>query len=92
MCKTKNRILLQTNDLVGSVHDQILDDNKLDLADAYDDACVWIAELHMEVERLKGKVSSGFIRTDTTEITKARRETFRAIDGGDAWIQTGRIA
>ena len=54
--------LVQTNELVGEIHDRILDDNNLDLANSYNDACVWIAELYIQIERLEKVTSAGFLR------------------------------
>lgn len=58
----KNQALLHQNELVGEIHDVILDNNNLDLALAYNDACVWIAELHLEIEKIQKTASSGFLR------------------------------
>lgn len=54
--------ILQTDELVGAIHDRLLDDAKLDLANAFDDACVEIAELYREIERLERSISFGFSR------------------------------
>lgn len=92
MCKTKNAILFQTNDLVSGIHDKILDDNKMNLADAYMDAVVWVAELQLQLNKLNNSVSSGYIRTDTSKIKKTIKQPFIAVDGGDSWLRTGKIA
>lgn len=92
MCKTKNQMLLQTNEFVGAIHDQLLDENKLHLADAFNDACVWIAELQLQVNKLEKCTSSGYVRTDTSKIHKMMKSPFIAVDNGDAWLRTGKIA
>lgn len=92
MCKTKNKILFQNNDFVSGIHDKILDDNKMDLADAYMDSVVWIAELMLQVEKLQNSVSSGYVRTDTTKIQRKMKAPIVPVDGGDAWLRTGKSA
>lgn len=92
MCRTKNQMLLQTNELVGSIHDQILDENNLHLADSFNDACVWIAELTLQLKRLENSVSSGYVRTDTSKIQRQSKKPFSPVDGGDAWLRTGKSA
>ena len=59
---TKNRQIIQENDLASDIHDRLLDDNNLDLAAAFDEAVVWIAELYLEVEKINNHASSGFLR------------------------------
>ena len=92
MCKKTNQILFQTNDYVSGLHDSLLDANKMNLADAFMDSVVWIAELQLQINKLKQGVSSGYVRTDTTNIKKEIRQPFTAIDGGDSWLKTGKIA
>lgn len=58
----KNRQIIQENDLASDIHDRILDDNNLNLAAAFDDAVVWIAELYLEIEQIKKTSSSGYLR------------------------------
>lgn len=60
--KQLNQKLLSENELVGEIHDRLLDDNDLSLSDAYNDACVWIAELYLEIEKLQQTASSGYAR------------------------------
>ena len=59
---TNAQHLVQNNELVGEIHDRLLDDNKLDLAEAYNDACAWIAELYTQIECLEKVTSAGFLR------------------------------
>jgi hypothetical protein len=56
-----NEKLLTENELVQSIHDQLLD-NHTTIQNAFEDACVWIAELHLELESLRGATSSGYLR------------------------------
>lgn len=92
MCRTKNKILFQNNDFVSGIHDKILDDNKMDLADAYMDSVIWIAELTLQLEKLQNSVSSGYVRTDTTKIKRTSKQPFVPVDNGDSWLKTGKIA
>ncbi len=87
MCKKTNQQLVISNDLVGSIHDQLLDRNDLSLADAYNDAVCWIAELHLELQAAKKGLSSGFVRTDTTKIVKEPKVTVMPVDNGDEWLK-----
>jgi hypothetical protein len=57
-----NRKIILENNLASDIHDRILDDNNMDLAAAFDDAVVWIAELYLDLESVKKHSSSGFIR------------------------------
>lgn len=54
--------LIMTDELVGEIHDRILDDNNLDLAHAYNQACVELASLYRSLDKLEKSVSHGFIR------------------------------
>lgn len=92
MCKTKNTILYQTNDYVSGLHDSLLDANKMNLADAFMDSVIWIAELQLQIDALKRGVSSGYVRTDTSNIRKEIKQPFLAVDNGDSWLKTGKIA
>jgi len=74
---------------VGGIHDSLLNCNERNLSDAFNDACVWIAELKLELERAEKSISSGFVRTDTTKIKWKSKHTVPAVDAGDAWIKTG---
>jgi len=58
----KNRQIIQENNLASDIHDRILDDNNLNLAAAFDDAVVWIAELYLELEQIKKTSSAGYLR------------------------------
>ena len=53
-----NEKLLTENELVQSIHDQLLD-NHTTIQNAFEDACVWIAELYLELEAIRGDASSG---------------------------------
>lgn len=92
MCKTKNQLLFQTNDFVSGLHDKLLDDNAMNLADAFMDSVVWIAELQLQLNKLQNSVSAGYVRTNTTDRIRAIKPPFSAVDGGDRWLQTGKIA
>jgi hypothetical protein len=87
MCKKENQKLVITNPLVGGIHDELLDRNDLNLADAYNDAVCWVAELHLEIQMLKRGLSSGFVRTDTTKIIKEPKITVMPVDDGDEWLK-----
>jgi hypothetical protein len=87
MCKKTNQKLVSTHPLVGGIHDELLDRNDLNLADAYNDAVCWIAELHLELQAAKKGLSSGFVRTDTTKIIKEPKVTVMPVDNGDEWLK-----
>jgi len=89
MCKITNQKLVQNSNLVGSIYNQILNENKENLQDAYNDACVWIAELKLQVDNMRKGISSGYIRTDTSKITWKSKSVVGPVDSGDDWIQTG---
>jgi hypothetical protein len=57
-----NQTLIMHDEMVGAIHDRLMDDNQLDVAHAFNEACVEIAELYKEIDRLEGRVSSGFVR------------------------------
>ena len=78
--------LHQTNELVGGIHDGLLDSN-LGLAEAFDDACVWIAELHMELQAAKRGISSGYVRTDTRNLVRKPKYVPAPVDDADAWVK-----
>ena len=58
----ENQKLLATDDLVGRIHDSLLDLSDLNLADAFNAACVEIASLYREIERLERTASFGYLR------------------------------
>jgi hypothetical protein len=91
MCKNTNKKLVQNNNLVGGIHDKILIENESNLSDAYNDACVWIAELQLQIDTLKAKVSSGYVRHDTSKIKWKSKSMVPAVDAGDSWIDTGKL-
>lgn len=62
LAANKNQRLLVNDELVGEIHDRILDENNLDLAHAYNQACVEIADLYRIINKLDKSVSSGFVR------------------------------
>ena len=86
MKRKENQRLVETNDFVGGIHDSILDNN-LSLADAYNDACVWIAELVLELRRAERGVSAGYTRTDTTSFKWRPKTIAPPVDDADAWIK-----
>lgn len=57
-----NQSMIVHDELAGQIHDLLLDENQHDLAHAYNQACCEIALLNREIERLQGRVSSGYIR------------------------------
>jgi hypothetical protein len=89
MCKNTNQKLVQNHKLVNSIHDKILIENKSDLSDAYTDACVWIAELQLQIDKMNKIVSSGYVRTDTSKIKWQPKNVVAPVDSADAWIRTG---
>ena len=89
MCKNTNKKLVLNNNLVSGIHDRILIENESNLSDAYNDACVWIAELQLQLDSIKGKVSSGFVRHDTSKLKWNPKRTVAPVDAGDAWVKTG---
>jgi|LakMenE18May11ns_1017448.scaffolds.fasta_scaffold9724371_3 hypothetical protein len=57
-----NQQLVMHDPLVSEIHDRLLDDNKLSLADAYNQACAEIGELYLQLQRLQVSASAGFTR------------------------------
>lgn len=88
MSRKEIQKLHQTNELVGGIHDGLLDTN-LGLAEAFDDACVWIAELHLALQVAQSGVSSGYVRTDTTNFARKPKYIPAPVDNGDAWVKFG---
>jgi hypothetical protein len=86
MARKEIKKLHETNELVGGIHDGLLDTN-LGLAEAYDDACVWIAELYLELEQARKGVSSGYVRTDTRNIVRKPKFIAAPVDDADSWIK-----
>jgi len=86
MSRKEIRKLHETNELVGGIHDALLDKN-LDLSDAYDDAVCWIAELYLQLEATRRGVSSGYVRTDTREIVRKPKYVPAPVDDADAWVR-----
>jgi len=89
MCKNTNQKLVQSHKLVNSIHDKILIENKSDIKDAYNDACVWIAELQLQIENMRKGISSGYLRTDTSPLKWKSKNIVAPVDAGDAWVKTG---
>ncbi len=58
----KNQDSVMHDPLVSEIHDRLLDDNNLDLAHAFNAACVEISELYLEIDRLSKGLSAGFVR------------------------------
>jgi hypothetical protein len=54
--------LVMSDPFVGEIHDRLLDENDLDLAHAFNSACVEISVLIFEIQKLEEAASSGFIR------------------------------
>lgn len=86
MSRKEIRKLHETNDLVGGIHDALLDNN-LGLAEAFDDACVWIAELKLQIEAASRGVSAGYVRTDTRSIVRPTKYIAAPVDDADAWLR-----
>lgn len=82
-----NQRLLETNELVGGIHDALLDNNNLHLADAFNDACVWIAELHLQLCKAEKAVSAGYVRTDTSDFRLPKKVRPDPVDDGDKWVK-----
>lgn len=80
---------LDNDETVGAIHDALLDDNNLSLASAYNDACLWIAELSAQVRLLETQTSSGFCRRDTSQLRMPSKVRIAPVDEGDAWLRTG---
>ncbi len=58
----ENQNLVMKDELVGQIHNRILEDNSMDLAHSYNQSCVEIAELYRALEMLERASSSGFVR------------------------------
>lgn len=80
---------LSSNETVGAIHDTLLDNNHLSLASAYNDACLWIAELSAQIRLLETQTSAGFCRRDTSQLRMPSKVTIAPVDEGDAWLKTG---
>lgn len=63
----ENQKAVISDELVGAIHDRLLDDNKLNVVDAFNQACVEIAELYRALESLEKASSKGFIRVRRTK-------------------------
>jgi hypothetical protein len=50
------------DELVSEIHDNLLDDNNLDIQHAFNQACCEIAGLYIEIEKLERGISAGFVR------------------------------
>ena len=88
MSRKEIQKITQTNELVKGIHDALLDRN-IGMSDAFNDACAWIAELHLQVKKIENSVSLGYIRENTSDIKwKSKLHTI-PVDDGDAWISTG---
>ena len=86
MSRKEVRKLHETNEFVGGIHDALLDTN-LGLAEAFDDAVCWIAELHLQLEAARRGISSGYVRTDTREIVRKPKYVPAPVDDADAWVR-----
>jgi hypothetical protein len=86
MDRKQIRKLHETNELVGGIHDALLDSN-LGLAEAFDDAVVWIAELKLQLDAASRGVSAGYVRTDTREIVRKPKYRPAPVDEGDLWVK-----
>lgn len=87
MTAKENQKLLATNDLVGGIHDALLDGNGCNLADAFNDACVWIAELQLQIRKAEKGISAGFVRTDTSNFKLPAKVQIIPVDDGDRWVK-----
>lgn len=86
MSRRENQRLIETNELVGGIHDALLDSN-ICLADAFNDACAWIAELHLQLQKAEKGVSAGYVRTDTSKFALPRKVQMIPVDDGDRWVK-----
>jgi|688.fasta_scaffold171621_3 hypothetical protein len=57
-----NQQAVMHDELVGQIHDRLVDDNNFDVVHAFNQACVEIAELYRGLEALEKASSSGFVR------------------------------
>jgi len=57
-----NQSYVMQDPLVSEIHDRLLDDNNLDLAHAFNAACVEIASLYVDIDKLSKGLSAGFVR------------------------------
>jgi hypothetical protein len=57
-----NQQAVMHDELVGQIHDRLVDDNNFDVVHALNQACVEIAELYRALEALEKASSSGFVR------------------------------
>ena len=58
----KNQIAVMQDELVGQIHDRIMEQNSSDIAHSYNQSCVEIAELYRALEMLEKASSKGFVR------------------------------
>lgn len=93
MTRNEKRNLICHNWLAGEIHDALFDENNRDLASAYDDAILWIAELHLQVQALQHQTSAGFLRRDTSALTNLHppiKFPPPPVDDG-SWVTTGKV-
>ncbi len=58
----RHQNLVTQDELVSEIHDNLLDDNNLDIQHAFNQACCEIAGLYIEIEKLERGISAGFVR------------------------------
>ena len=72
---------------IAKIHKDFLE-SSLDIADAYKKACVAIYELNAQVIESQRKVSSGFIRANTSHLKWRSQKDIDPVDDGE-WLKTG---
>lgn len=60
--QVKNQQEIMKDELTSEIHDRILDENDLDLAHSYNQACCEIAELYRGMEALEKHSETGYIK------------------------------
>lgn len=91
MKREQIREAVNNNPVISSIHDQLFD-TSINLAEAYDKACIAIYELNAENKELKHKISAGYVRTNTSHLTYLHPpiKTNPPPAETDDWIETGK--
>ena len=82
--------LLLSNDLVGRIHDELLDANGCDVVEAFEQAVCWIARLETECSALKSQASAGYLRRNTSHLKWTPKTPHVPVDGGKIPEDSGR--
>lgn len=90
MSRKHNEALIASNPFVGALHDTLLDSN-LSVAEAFEDAVCWLAEIYAQNQLLARQIelgtSSGFLRKDTSNLRWKPKQAATPVDDGDAWVR-----